>query len=149
MRNMAQASQGWTSAASTLLQAKDLKGFKAHIISLHATLQLAELRPKTPKTMRQTSAAAVAMTTVLYALISIGSYLVFGRGTQSDVLHNYTPSLLEEIVPRWLAQLLYIVVRLSFLLGVLTLFPLMVRPYQAYYKLKLLKGRISLAWFIR
>lgn len=99
--------------------------------------------------MRQTSAAAVAMTTVLYALISIGSYLVFGRGTQSDVLHNYTPSLLEEIVPRWLAQLLYIVVRLSFLLGVLTLFPLMVRPYQAYYKLKLLKGRISLAWFIR
>ena len=89
-------------------------------------MQLAELRPKTGKTMRQTSLAAVAITTTIYALISIGSYLVFGRGTQSDVLHNFTPSLLHHIVPEWLAQTLYVVVRLSFLLGVLTLFPLMV-----------------------
>ena len=90
-------------------------------------MQLAELRPKTEKTMRQTSVAAVAMTTLIYALISLGSYLVFGRGTQSDVLHNYTPTLLQHIAPHWLAETLYIVVRLSFLLGVLTLFPLMVR----------------------
>lgn len=77
--------------------------------------------------MRQTSVAAVAITTLIYALISLGSYLVFGRGTQSDVLHNYTPTLLQHIAPHWLAETLYIVVRLSFLLGVLTLFPLMVR----------------------
>ena len=92
-------------------------------------MQLAELRPKTPKTMRSTSLGAITITTAIYALISIGSYLVFGRGTQSDVLHNYTPAVLGDIVPHWLAQALYIIVRLSFLLGVLTLFPLMVSAF--------------------
>lgn len=72
------------------------------------------------------SIAAVAITTFIYALISLGSYLVFGRAVQSDVLHNYTPARLEDLVAPWLAHALYVVVRLSFLLGVLTLFPLMV-----------------------
>jgi len=87
---------------------------------------MAELKPRNEKTMRGTSLAAVSFTTLIYALISFGSYLVFGRGVQSDVLHNYTPELLAQIVPRWLADVLYVVIRLSFLLGVLTLFPLMV-----------------------
>ena len=76
--------------------------------------------------MMAVSVAAVAITTSLYVLISLGSYLVFGREVQSDVLHNYTPARLEALVAPWLAQALYVVVRLSFLLGVLTLFPLMV-----------------------
>ena len=91
---------------------------------------MAELRPKTEKKMRTTSLAAVGITTLIYALIALGSYLVFGRGTQSDVLHNYTPDALSTLVPCWLANTLYVVVRLSFLLGVLTLFPLMVTPLQ-------------------
>ena len=68
----------------------------------------------------------MAISTGLYALIALGSYLVFGREVQSDVLHNFTPSRLEVVVPSWLAQVLFVVVRLSFLLGVMTLFPLMV-----------------------
>lgn len=92
---------------------------------------MAELRPKTTQQMRKVASGAVATTTALYMLIAIGSYLVFGEAIQSDVLHNFTPQSLVAVVPVWLAELLCVTVRLSFLLGIVTLFPLMVRPWIA------------------
>ena len=92
-------------------------------------LQLAELRPQTPAAKARVSLWALVLTSALFLLITIGSYLVFGPEVQSDVLHNYTPHQLEPFLGKAYGTALYIIVRISFLVSVLGLFPIMVgRP---------------------
>ena len=44
----------------------------------------------------------------------------------ADILHNYTPQALGHLVGHGTGLLVYILARLSFLVSVVTLFPLMV-----------------------
>ena len=44
----------------------------------------------------------------------------------ADILHNYTPKALQHLVGHGTSLLIYILARLSFLVSVVTLFPLMV-----------------------
>lgn len=90
-------------------------------------LQLAELRPQTPSAKARVSFWALVLTSCLFLLITMGSYAVFGTDVQSDVLHNFTPRELRPFLGRDLGTWLYIAVRLSFMISVLSLFPIMVR----------------------
>lgn len=91
-----------------------------------AHTQLAELRPQTPVAKARASVWAVALTCALFLLIALGSYAVFGEGVQGDVLHNFTPAELRPLLGEFPGTALYIIVRLSFLVSVLSLYPIMV-----------------------
>ena len=90
-------------------------------------MQLAELRPQTPSAKARVTSYSLVLTSALFLLIALGSYAVYGAGVQSDVLHNFTPKQLEPFLGVTFGTALFIVVRLSFLVSVLALFPIMVR----------------------
>ena len=71
----------------------------------------------------------IGVTTAIYLLISIGSCLLFGEEINADVLQNFTVQGLTRLLPSWLCWAAYLVVRLSFLISVVTLYPLMVHLF--------------------
>lgn len=88
--------------------------------------QLAELRPQSPSAKARVSFWALSLTSGLFLLVALGSYAVFGANVQSDVLHNFTPQGLQPFLGQSLGTAFFILVRLSFLVSVLSLFPIMV-----------------------
>lgn len=100
----------------------------AFSIQATAPFVLAELRPSTQKAKVSAGLYSLVVTSVVFLLIALGSYAVFGEGVQSDVLHNFTPENLEPFLGSDIGTVLFIMVRLSFLVSVLSLFPLMMFP---------------------
>lgn len=106
----------------------DAHGDHGHDPEACYRVQLAELRPSTQKAKVSAGLYSLVVTSVVFLLIALGSYAVFGEGVQSDVLHNFTPENLEPFLGSDIGTVLFIMVRLSFLVSVLSLFPLMVSP---------------------
>ncbi|KAK9797375.1 hypothetical protein WJX73_007217 [Symbiochloris irregularis] len=100
----------------------------AFSVQATAPFVLAELRPQTPAAKSRVSFWALVLTSCLFLLITMGSYAVFGTDVQSDVLHNFTPKELRPFLGKDLGTGLYIAVRLSFLVSVLSLYPIMMFP---------------------
>lgn len=97
-------------------------------IKIEVHLQLSDLRPGSPSQKHKVILAGVLITTAIYILLTVGSYVLFGEGVKPDVLQNFSVESLHHLLPDWLSWTVYVIVRLSFLAGVLTLYPLMVRP---------------------
>lgn len=52
--------------------------------------------------------------------------MAFGPDIPADVLTQFNAAQLSRLVAPWLARLLYVAVRLGFLLSVVTIFPMQV-----------------------
>lgn len=96
------------------------------LAKLVCALQLKDLQPASPGKRGAVTLTAVIITTLMYLLISLGSYVVFGASVKADVLQNFSVHRLQSILPVWFSWVVSFVARLSFLLGVMTLYPLMV-----------------------
>lgn len=89
-----------------------------------------EMRPFTQPRVAKTSAAAITICTVLFLVVAIGSYAIFGSAVPADVLENFTRSALAPLVGNALATVFYNLVRLGFLISILANFPMQMWPYR-------------------
>ncbi|GAB4813104.1 hypothetical protein N2152v2_000150 [Parachlorella kessleri] len=98
-----------------------------------------ELHPRTVKGMRRAAGSAIAACFLLFAVLALGSQVLFGNKVQPNVLRNFTGKALHPIIggSRHLAQAVVWAVRLAYLLSILASFPLQMKPF-----------RDSLAWLV-
>lgn len=76
------------------------------------------------------SAGALLICTVVFLIISICSYGVFGSDLAPDVITNYTVEALGKLVWPDLAQAAFFGIRLAVLIALLVSFPLHVRFFE-------------------
>lgn len=73
------------------------------------------------------SAGALLICTVVFLVISVSSYGVFGKGVDADIIGNYTVDALSKLVWPDLAQAGFFGIRLGVLVALTLSFPLHVR----------------------
>ncbi|KAL4443859.1 hypothetical protein ABPG75_011596 [Micractinium tetrahymenae] len=79
--------------------------------------------------MDKVSSVALTISTTAFLIISVCSYGLFER-VQPDVLRNFTVDALTAFVWTRLAQAVFMLVRLSFLVSLLASFPLHMHPFR-------------------
>lgn len=84
-------------------------------------------RPAPPRPAR-VQGSAVAFCTAIFLSVAVGSQVAFGRGAiPADVLTLFNGERLAPLVGGAAARVLYVLVRLGFLLSIITIFPMQVR----------------------
>lgn len=89
-----------------------------------------DLRPFSERRVTIVSAAAAVICTLMFLTVALGSEVAFGPDIPADVLTQFNAAQLSRLVAPWLARLLYVAVRLGFLLSVVTIFPMQMAPYR-------------------
>ncbi|KAL4444692.1 hypothetical protein ABPG77_002509 [Micractinium sp. CCAP 211/92] len=89
-----------------------------------------DLRPFSERRVSIVSAAAAVICTVMFLTVALGSQVAFGQDIPADVLTEFNAGQLSRFVAPCLARVLYVAVRLGFLLSVVTIFPMQMAPYR-------------------
>ena len=80
-----------------------------------------------PQTTQLLQASAVAICTALFLSVALGSQVAFGAAhLPADVLTLFNAARLEPLVGPALARVFYVLVRLAFLLSIISIFPMQV-----------------------
>ncbi|KAK9831399.1 hypothetical protein WJX81_001186 [Elliptochloris bilobata] len=105
----------------------------------------ADLTPFSEERMALVNLWAVVLCTVLFLTVAIGSYALFGDDVQADVLVNLTLGHVRALVGSGAGVVLYAAVRVSFLLSIISIFPMQMWPLRQAL-CKLLFGRELHGW---
>lgn len=85
---------------------------------------MAELRQYTRQRMVLSTRLCFVICTSLYLIISLGAYAVFGRETQPDILLNFTPGYLKELVGSTASGIVGTAVAVFYVSKLVLVFPL-------------------------
>lgn len=99
-----------------------------------------DLKPFTERRVTVMSAAAITICTLFFLSVAVGSQVAFGPSIPADVLTLFNAKNLEPLVGAACGRAFYILVRLGFLLSVITIAPSQMAPYRESLS-RLLAGR--------
>eukprot|EP00884_Botryococcus_braunii_P001815 jgi/Botrbrau1/11634/Bobra.0209s0024.1 len=90
----------------------------------------ADLQPFSEHRVALMSGWAHSICCTLFFIVGAASYVIFGADVRGDVLINLTRTSMTNLVGKGLGSLLYYLIRLGFLLSVVTIFPMQMQPYR-------------------
>eukprot|EP01023_Acetabularia_acetabulum_P066124 TRINITY_DN886_c0_g1_i2.p1 TRINITY_DN886_c0_g1~~TRINITY_DN886_c0_g1_i2.p1 ORF type:complete len:344 (+),score=35.94 TRINITY_DN886_c0_g1_i2:350-1381(+) len=90
--------------------------------NLHPLME--ELRDYSPTRMFAVIDLSLAFTTIVYFLVSVGGFAVFGAETQGDVLQNFSEEYLPAIIGNIGSQIMFTIVRIGYCIVLMTTYPL-------------------------
>eukprot|EP01024_Parvocaulis_polyphysoides_P007103 TRINITY_DN1213_c1_g1_i1.p1 TRINITY_DN1213_c1_g1~~TRINITY_DN1213_c1_g1_i1.p1 ORF type:complete len:485 (-),score=24.25 TRINITY_DN1213_c1_g1_i1:385-1809(-) len=98
-----------------------LTAFMCHY-NLHPLME--ELKDYSTKRMAAVIDLSITITAVVYFLVSVGGFAVFGVDTQGDVLKNFSDEYLPPIIGQVGSQIMFTVVRIGYCIVLMTTYPL-------------------------